>query len=121
MNLTHYVLVSLTTSPYKVANQFYYHLWKVLQMGKQRANNKQPLTEAQKLQVKKDNFMRVLPPRMNKALKAIRMVGDCTLASYSYTPDQAKIIVENLHLAVNQVKDKFEGIQGKSGGFTLPK
>lgn len=89
-------------------------------MGKKRNSTTPPLTDAQKLQVKRGNFSRVLPPRMDKALKAIRMVGDCTLPTYFYTPEQAKAITEKLLDAVQAVKERFAGVQGKSGGFTLP-
>jgi len=90
-------------------------------MGKARNSTKPELTEAQKKQVKRDNFLRVLPPRMNKALKAIRMVGDCTNPTYSYTNDEAKIIVTELTGAVDSVKARFAGEPGKAGGFELPK
>ena len=89
-------------------------------MGKQRNSTKPPLTDAEKLQVKRDNFARVLPPRMDKALKAIRMVGDCTLPTYSCTTEQAKVIVKTLVEAVGVVADRFEGVPSKSGGFKLP-
>ena len=90
-------------------------------MGKQRNTTTPPLTEAQKKQVKRDNFARVLPPRMDKALKAIRMVGDCTLPTYSYTSEDAEAITDQLYAAVNEVKKRFAGTAGKAGGFELPK
>jgi len=89
-------------------------------MARKRNSNKPPLTDAQKLQVKRDNFARVCPKRMDKALKAIRMVGDCTLATYSYTSEQASAVTNELYRALNEVKERFAGVQGKSGGFKLP-
>ena len=89
-------------------------------MGKKRNSNTPALTDAQKLQVKRDNFARVLPRRMDKALKAIRMVGDCTLPSYLYTPEQAKAVTHKLLEAANEVHQRFAGEKGKSGGFELP-
>lgn len=77
-------------------------------------------TEAEKKQVRRDNFARVLPPRMDKALKAIRMVGDCTNATYLYDEVQAKAVTDMLQNAVNDVKARFAGEPGKAGGFTLP-
>ena len=88
---------------------------------KTKGNSTRPvLTEAQKKQAKVDNFARVLPPRMDKALKAVRMVGDCTLPTYSYTEEQAKAVIDKLYAAVNDVKARFSGEQGKAGGFILP-
>jgi len=88
---------------------------------KQKGNSSTPaLTDAQKLQVKRDNFSRVLPPRMDKALKAIRMVGDCTNPTYLYTEKQSTAIVAKLQAALDDVQARFAGKQGKSGGFELP-
>lgn len=89
-------------------------------MAKKKDTNQQPLTEAEKKQVKRDNFARVLPPRMDKALKAIRMVGDCTLPSYTHTEAEGQAVVDRLFAAVNEVKSRFSGEKGKSGGFVLP-
>lgn len=89
-------------------------------MSKARNTQAPALTDAQKKQIKCDNFARVLPPRMDKALKAIRMVGDCTLPSYVYTPEQAKAIVNKLIKAVAEVGDRFSGVEGKTAGFKLP-
>jgi len=90
-------------------------------MGKKQNSNKPELTEAQKKQIKVDNFARVLPPRMDKASKAIRMVGDCTLPTYSYNEEQAKFVIAQLQKAVDEVAARFSGEQGKAGGFVLPK
>lgn len=89
-------------------------------MSKKNSSTKPKLTEAEKKQVKMDNFARVLPPRMDKALKAIRMVGDCTNPSYWYTNEQANAVVAALQVAVDEVNAKFSGEPGKSSGFTLP-
>ncbi len=89
-------------------------------MGKKRNSDTPALTDAQKKQVKVDNFARVCPPRMDKALRAIRMVGECTLPSYSYTTEQAEKVMHELTMAVAAVAERFTGVQGKSGGFTLP-
>ena len=90
-------------------------------MPPKKNSTKPELTEAQKKQVKVDNFARVLPPRMDKAVKAIRMVGDCTNPTYSYNEEQSKYVVAQLQKAVEDVKSRFSGVQGKAGGFELPK
>jgi len=86
-----------------------------------KGNSHKPAEEiAKKAQVRMDNFARVLPPRMDKALKAIRMVGDCTNPTYAYTDVQGNAIVNKLRAAVEDVELRFAGEQGKSGGFKLP-
>lgn len=89
-------------------------------MGKARNTNAPALSDAQKKQVRRDNFARVLPKRMDKALKAIRMVGDCTNPTYAHTDEQGNAIVNKLRAAVDEVEARFGGVQGKSGGFQLP-
>lgn len=83
-------------------------------------SSKPPLTEAQKKQERRENFIRVLPPRMDKATKALRMVGDCTNPTYLYTSEQADAIVKELQEAVDTIKARFAGKPGKGSGFALP-
>ena len=90
-------------------------------MAKKNGSTKPALTEAQKKQAKVENFARVLPPRMDKAVKAIRMVGDCTNPTYSYNEEQSKFVVGVLRKAVEDVEKRFAGEPGKAGGFELPK
>ncbi len=89
-------------------------------MAVKKTTTKPPLTDEEKKELKRGNFLRVLPRRMDKALKAIRMVGDCTLPTYLYTETQAQAIMNKLTSAVHEVRDRFAGVQGKSGGFKLP-
>lgn len=89
-------------------------------MVKKNSSTKPELTEAQKMQVKRDSFSRVVVPRVDKAIKSIRLVGDCTSINYIYTDVQAAVIVEMLQAAVDDVKSRFAGESGKSGGFVLP-
>lgn len=90
-------------------------------MSPKDKNSKPVLSDAQKKQVRRDNFARVLPARMDKAVKAIRMVGDCTNPTYLYDEVQAKAIVDGLQAAVDGVAGRFSGEPGKAGGFALPK
>ena len=90
-------------------------------MGKKNSSSVPALTEAQRKQKRKEAFGRVLPPRMDKALKAIHLVGECTTGNYLYTTEQADDVVDKLLKAVNVVKQRFTGEPGKSGGYQLPK
>ena len=89
-------------------------------MAKRNSSTKPALTDEQKKQVKRDNFARVLPKRMDKAVKAIRLVGDCTNPTYLYDGVQTTAVIKGLQAAVNDVMARFEGVRGKSGGFQLP-
>jgi len=68
---------------------------------------------------KSDRFKRVVTPRVNKALKAISLVGNQSGAAYEYTPKEIITIVTALTAAVRAVQDQFNA-QGKAdAGFKL--
>jgi len=52
-------------------------------------------------------FIRVVKPRVNKAIKAIGIVGYCASSSYEFTPQQVKDIINSLIVAVQGVESKF--------------
>ena len=89
-------------------------------MAKGKQTNRKPLTDEEKKQVKKANFHRVLPQRMDKALKAIGHVGDCASPNYLYTTDEAAYLVSQLREAVQLVEGRFSGVPGKSAIFKFP-
>jgi len=89
-------------------------------MAKKSDSTKPELTEAQKVQAKKDAFARVVGPRVTKAVKAIELVGSCATKAYTYNIGQTDAIVSALQAAVNNVKDRYAGKAGSDGGFKLP-
>jgi len=89
-------------------------------MVKKQNDNRVPLTDEEKKQVKRDNFARVLPVRMDKATKAIRQVGECSSVNYLYTKEYAKYIVAQLRAAVDSVEKRYSGEAGKTTTFQLP-
>lgn len=56
---------------------------------------------------KEQRSVRLALARMPKALKAIKMVGNLATPSYSYTPEQKKMIIDSLKEAVIEVEAKF--------------
>lgn len=74
-------------------------------MAKETVSKKPVLTAEQKANAKRAAFAKVVTPRVIKALKAIRLIGNCASANYLYTPEQAQKIIATLHTAV-------EGVQG---------
>jgi len=89
-------------------------------MGKKSNSNKPALTEAQKKDKKFASFKRVAAPRVNKALKAIGLVGLCASSNYASTEAERKAIVLALQTAVADVEVRFSGEQKAVAGFTLP-
>lgn len=56
---------------------------------------------------KSDRFVRVVTPRVAKAVKAIRVVGYCAGAGYEYTPKQISQINAALATALQALAERF--------------
>lgn len=70
--------------------------------GKKRTTRKIPDNEAAA-----DRFIRVVTPRVAKAVKAIRTIGFCAAATYEYTPKQVEQIFNALITAMETVKKQY--------------
>ncbi len=60
-------------------------------------------------ETKAARFIRVVTPRINKAIKSINTIGFCAASSYEYTPEQVKEIKTALLHAVSGLEKKFAG------------
>lgn len=89
-------------------------------MGKKKETKQDSRPEAEIKAEKKANFTRVCKPRVNKALKAIGLVGLCTSSNYIYSKEQAAAVVLALETSVKEVKARFSGEAAAAGGFELP-
>ena len=90
-------------------------------MAKKKNSSKVGLTEAQKLQAKKDAFTRVVPQRVNNAIKAIRLVKQCASANYVSSDEQKRAVFTAIENEVRELKEAFQGNVKAAGGFALPK
>jgi len=68
---------------------------------------------------KSDRFIRVVTPRVNKAIKAIDVIGYCNGSTYEHTEQQVKQICELLHITVDKLQLKFSGKGDGAGLFQL--
>lgn len=66
---------------------------------------------------KAERFVRVVTPRVVKAIKSISVVGYCAGSTYEYTPQQVKQIVDVLLDAVEGVNNKFAAKTEPEGVF----
>lgn len=89
-------------------------------MAKKKQETGKVLTEAEKLQAKKDAFIRVVPQRVNNAIKAIRLVRQCASVNYISSDEQKRAIVLALTNEVKELTASFEGKAQAAGGFALP-
>jgi len=89
-------------------------------MAKGKNTGSKQLSDGEKKQAKIDNFARVAPRRMDKALKAIRQVGECSSVNYSYTTEQSSFLIAALREAIDRVEERYSSEPGKSAEFKLP-
>ena len=64
-----------------------------------------------------DRFVRVVTPRVVKAIKSIRVIGYCAGAGYEYTPAQVEQIVSALTVVLNSLTERFASKKGVQEGF----
>ena len=85
-------------------------------MAKKKARRRQEIPANE---TDAERFIRVVTPRVNKAVKAIDVIGFCTGSSYEYSTEQTKQIHDVLADALGRLGKKFAGVAGADGGFTL--
>ena len=81
-------------------------------MKKHREPTKTPEEKAK-------DFIRVVTPRVKKALKAIRLIGNQSGAAYKYTDEQVANIITALRLEVNAVEKRYQGTGSQDIEFSL--
>ena len=89
-------------------------------MSKKAVIEQPVLTDVDKVQAKKEAFIRVVPQRVNNAIKAIRLVRQCASVNYSSSDEQKRAIVLALTNEVKELTASFEGKALAFGGFALP-
>ena len=72
-----------------------------------------------KSESKSARFIRVVTPRVNKAVKAINVIGFCAASSYEHTPEQLEAIIKVLTTAIGDLGKRYAGEQGGQGGFNF--
>ena len=58
-------------------------------------------------QDKRADFTRLLIPRLDKAIKAIKVIGNLSASQYAFTEGEAEKVIQALRLATDQVEGKF--------------
>ena len=58
-------------------------------------------------ETKAERFIRVVTPRMGKAMKAIRVIGFCAGSVYEYTPKQIEQILSALTTSIETLSKQF--------------
>ena len=74
--------------------------------------------EAVQGETKEQRFQRLATKRTQAALQKIRLLGNLTSSSYSYTPEEASKIIGALRAAVGAVEAKFNRVRGSQNAET---
>lgn len=87
---------------------------RVLIMAKRKSRIPENETKAQ-------CFKRVVEPRVNRAIKAIALVGSTSGNAYEYSKADVDAIMYVLSNAVVAIRKRFEGKGAAAAGFSLDK
>jgi len=60
-----------------------------------------------KEETKREKFKRVVEPRVRKALKSIRLIGNCSGSAYEYTEDDIASIILSLTKELEQLGSRY--------------
>jgi len=82
--------------------------------GKKRTSQKIPENET-----KADRFVRVVTPRVAKAVKAIRTIGFCAGSMYEYNDEQVIQILKALDTACGTLRKHFTAKTGVESDFAF--
>jgi len=85
-------------------------------MAKRRTRNVRSIPKDES---KSDRFVRVVTPRVNKAVKAIKQIGFCSASTYEYKPQQLEAIMMALADAQNEIVAKFAGKKDAQEEFSF--
>lgn len=57
---------------------------------------------------KADKFRRLATPRVNKVIKALDTLGNCSGSAYEYTPEQVEAMFGAIEQQLTETKEKFQ-------------
>lgn len=64
-------------------------------------------TKVPENETKRDKFKRIVQPRVRKALKTIRLIGNCSGAAYEYKPKDVADIITSLRSEIEQLEKSY--------------
>ncbi len=71
-------------------------------------------------ETKSDKFVRVVEARVNKIIKMIRLIGNCSnIANYEYTTENIDQIFDTLHEELDKTKKRFMLVKSGKARFSL--
>jgi len=77
--------------------------------------------DSQKPEDKRAKFLRLVNPRVNRAVHGISLIGNCASAAYEYTEADVAEIIAALNASVQTLAERFAGKTSIAGGFKINK
>lgn len=78
------------------------------------------MTDTEKVQYKKEAFIRLIKPRVDKFAKAGQAVKQCASANYISSQNQKSAVIAACQVVMDGIVSAYTGGGGVVGGFTLP-
>ncbi|GAG90017.1 unnamed protein product [marine sediment metagenome] len=85
-------------------------------MAKQTKKSRKTILSGE---TKSARFIRVVTPRIVKAVKAIELIGNCAGSSYESTPEQLEQIFNKLGSTIQETQKKFSAKAAKDDSFAF--
>ena len=70
-------------------------------------------------ETKSAKFVRVVTPRVSKAVKALKIIGYCSGSAYEYTPKQVGEIINVLGKTLDNLSNRFKTRAESDEGFSF--
>ena len=68
---------------------------------------------------KRDKFLRLVNPRVNRAVHSIGLIGNCASAAYEYKEADIAKVLAALNAATETLAERFSGKTSVAGGFKI--
>lgn len=78
------------------------------------------MTDTERVEYKKDAFMRLCKPRVDKAVKALAAVRQLASPNYISSDAQKRAVVTAIKAEYDSIAQAFSGMYKSTGGFVLP-
>jgi len=66
---------------------------------------------------KEDKFVRVVTPRIGKAVKSISLIGNCAGSGYAYTESQKQQLILTLRREIDMLEARYSRVKEKQEAF----
>jgi len=70
---------------------------------------------------KRDKFLRLVNPRVNRAVHSIGLIGNCASSAYEFSEADVAKVIAAINAATQTLAERFAGKTSIAGGFKIDK